>query len=148
MANKNKNVIIVLNHKSLHILRSQIPVYYFLANNSESCPELSGERLLTTVAEGESFEGLSVSLIRIEMIWDVIKMIMISIKIMMRMLRMMIKTTIRMMMMLLRYTCNVVAATHHSQWLSGGASQFHFACDISNYIKLYGWKRFERWKIF
>ena len=60
-------MIIVLNHK-LHILRSQIPVYYFLANNSESCPELSGERLLTTVAEGESFEGLSVSLIRIEMI--------------------------------------------------------------------------------
>ena len=40
---------------------SQIPVYYFLANNSESRPELSGERLLTTVAEGESFEGLSVS---------------------------------------------------------------------------------------
>jgi len=39
-----------------------IPVYYFLANNSESCPELSGERLLTTVAEGESFEGLSVHL--------------------------------------------------------------------------------------
>ena len=35
-------------------------MYYFLANNSESCPELSGERLLTTVAEGESFEGLSV----------------------------------------------------------------------------------------
>ena len=59
---------IVIIHKSLHILRSQIPVYYFLANNSESCPELSGERLLTTVAEGESFEGLSVSLIRIEMI--------------------------------------------------------------------------------
>ena len=142
MANKNKNVIIVLNHKPLHILRSQIPVYYFLANNSESCPELSGERLLTTVAEGESFEGLSVSFIRI--LCDVIKMFMISIKIMMRMLRMMIKTTIRMMMMLLRYICNVVAATHHSQWLSGGASQFHFACDISNYIKLYGWKRFER----
>ena len=83
MANKNKNVIIVLNHKSLHILRSQIPVYYFLANNSESCPERSGERLLTTVAEGESFEGLSVSLI--EMIYDVIKMFMISIKIMIRM---------------------------------------------------------------
>ena len=119
MANKNKNVIIVLNHK-LHMLRSQIPVYYFLANNSESCPELSGERLLTTVAEGESFEGLSVSLIRIEMI-----MVMISIKIMMRMLRMMIKTTIRMMMMVLRYICNVVAATHHSQWLSGEGSQFH-----------------------
>ena len=59
---------IVIIHNSLHILRSQIPVYYFLANNSESCPELSGERLLTTVAEGESFEGLSVSLIRIEMI--------------------------------------------------------------------------------
>ena len=44
---------------------SQIPVYYFLANNSESCPELSGERLLTTVAEGESFEGLSVIIIMI-----------------------------------------------------------------------------------
>merc|ERR1719295_458393 len=39
-----------------------IPVYYFLANNSESCPELSGEKLLTTVAEGQSFEGLSVHL--------------------------------------------------------------------------------------
>ena len=44
-------------------------MYYFLANNSESCPELSGERLLTTVAEGESFEGLSVSLIRIERVF-------------------------------------------------------------------------------
>ena len=54
---------IVPNYKSLHILRCQIPVYYFLANNSESCSELSGERLLTTVAEGESFEGLSVSMI-------------------------------------------------------------------------------------
>ena len=49
---------------------SQIPVYYFLANNSESCPELSGERLLTTVAEGESFEGLSVSLVTVCYVFD------------------------------------------------------------------------------
>ena len=49
------------NFDTISIL--QIPVYYFLANNSESCPELSGERLLTTVAEGESFEGLSVIMI-------------------------------------------------------------------------------------
>ena len=47
---------------------SQIPVYYFLANSSESCPELSGERLLTTVAEGESFEGLSVRVVTVMMI--------------------------------------------------------------------------------
>jgi len=39
-----------------------VPVYLFLSNNSESCPPLSGENLLTTVAEGQSFEGLSVHL--------------------------------------------------------------------------------------
>ncbi|XP_023338588.1 uncharacterized protein LOC111709204 [Eurytemora carolleeae] len=39
-----------------------LPVYYFLSNKSESCPALYGERLLTTLAEGNSFEGLSVNL--------------------------------------------------------------------------------------
>jgi len=39
-----------------------IPVYYRLSNISESCPELSGEGLLTMVAEGQSFEGLIVNL--------------------------------------------------------------------------------------
>ena len=39
-----------------------VPVYLFLSNNTESCPALTGENLLTTVAEGESFEGLSVLL--------------------------------------------------------------------------------------
>jgi len=38
------------------------PIYYFISNNSESCPMLSGEKLLTTVAEGQSFEGLTVHL--------------------------------------------------------------------------------------
>eukprot|EP00092_Neocalanus_flemingeri_P061662 GFUD01074198.1.p1 GENE.GFUD01074198.1~~GFUD01074198.1.p1 ORF type:complete len:102 (+),score=5.85 GFUD01074198.1:1-306(+) len=38
------------------------PIYYFISNNSESCPLLSGEKLLTTVAEGQSFEGLTVHL--------------------------------------------------------------------------------------
>ena len=32
-----------------------VPVYLFLSNNTESCPALTGEKLLTTVAEGESF---------------------------------------------------------------------------------------------
>jgi hypothetical protein len=41
---------------------SAIPVYYFLTNHSASCPALSGERLLTSVAAGESFEGLTVLL--------------------------------------------------------------------------------------
>eukprot|EP00092_Neocalanus_flemingeri_P106573 GFUD01136744.1.p1 GENE.GFUD01136744.1~~GFUD01136744.1.p1 ORF type:complete len:199 (+),score=28.86 GFUD01136744.1:155-751(+) len=40
----------------------QVPVYLFISNNSESCPALTGERLLTTVADGQSFEGLSVLL--------------------------------------------------------------------------------------
>jgi len=41
---------------------SAIPVYYFLTNHSASCPALSGEKLLTSVAAGESFEGLTVLL--------------------------------------------------------------------------------------
>jgi len=40
----------------------QVPVYLFLSNNTESCPSLTGENLLTTVAAGQSFEGLSVRL--------------------------------------------------------------------------------------
>ena len=61
----------------VHTLRvpSQIPVYYFLANNSESCPELSGERLLTTVAEGESFEGLSVRVFTVMFLMQTVVMI-------------------------------------------------------------------------
>ena len=58
---------------------SQIPVYYFLANNSESCPELSGERLLTTVAEGESFEGLSVRVVvTVMFLMQAVKMIILG----------------------------------------------------------------------
>ena len=57
---------------------SQIPVYYFLANNSESCPELSGERLLTTVAEGESFEGLSVSGVTVMFLMQAVMMIILG----------------------------------------------------------------------
>jgi len=41
---------------------SAIPVYYFLTNHSATCPALSGEKLLTSVAAGESFEGLTVLL--------------------------------------------------------------------------------------
>ena len=41
---------------------SRQPFYYFISNNSESCPALNGGRLLTTVDEGQSFEGLSVHL--------------------------------------------------------------------------------------
>lgn len=41
---------------------SRTPFYYFISNTSESCPRLSGGRLLTTVEEGQSFEGLSVHL--------------------------------------------------------------------------------------
>lgn len=41
---------------------SRVPFYYFISNTSESCPALSGGRLLTTVGEGQSFEGLSVHL--------------------------------------------------------------------------------------
>eukprot|EP00092_Neocalanus_flemingeri_P026458 GFUD01028679.1.p1 GENE.GFUD01028679.1~~GFUD01028679.1.p1 ORF type:complete len:473 (-),score=118.91 GFUD01028679.1:9-1427(-) len=40
----------------------QVPVYLFLSNNTESCPALTGENLLTRVADGQSFEGLSVHL--------------------------------------------------------------------------------------
>ena len=39
-----------------------VPVYYYVANHSQSCPPLSAERLLTPVAAGQSFEGLTVSL--------------------------------------------------------------------------------------
>jgi len=39
-----------------------VPVYLFLSNNSESCPALEGDKLLTTVPYGQSFEGLSVHL--------------------------------------------------------------------------------------
>lgn len=39
-----------------------LPVYYFISNNSQSCPALEAEGLLTTVAAGQSFEGLSVLL--------------------------------------------------------------------------------------
>ena len=35
---------------------SRPPFYYFISNTSESCPALSGGRLLTTVGEGQSFE--------------------------------------------------------------------------------------------
>ena len=41
---------------------ARVPVYYFVSNNSEACPPLTGERLLTTVEAGGSFEGLSVHL--------------------------------------------------------------------------------------
>jgi len=41
---------------------TRTPFYYFISNTSESCPRLSGGRLLTTVEEGQSFEGLSVHL--------------------------------------------------------------------------------------
>jgi len=37
-------------------------VYLFVNNNSESCPPLSGERLITTLGEGQSFDGLTVNL--------------------------------------------------------------------------------------
>jgi len=39
-----------------------VPVYYFVSNHTESCPPLAAERLTTTVAAGQSFEGLSVTL--------------------------------------------------------------------------------------
>ena len=38
------------------------PFYYFISNTSESCPPLTAERLLTTVGQDQSFEGLSVHL--------------------------------------------------------------------------------------
>lgn len=38
------------------------PYYVFVANNSMSCPALDGERLLTVMKEGQSFEGLVVNL--------------------------------------------------------------------------------------
>ena len=39
-------------------------MYYFITNNSESCPALLGERLLTTVGagEGSGVEGGSMGL--------------------------------------------------------------------------------------
>jgi len=40
----------------------EILVSYFMVNNSETCPALVGERLLTTVEESQSFEGLVVNL--------------------------------------------------------------------------------------
>ena len=39
-----------------------VPVYYFVSQHNESCPALTGERLLTTLKKGQSFEGLSVRL--------------------------------------------------------------------------------------
>lgn len=39
-----------------------LPVFYFVSNNSESCPQLDAERLVTTVGAGQSFEGLVVHL--------------------------------------------------------------------------------------
>ena len=40
-----------------------VPVYYYISNKThESCPELAAERLLTTVAADQSFEGLTVQL--------------------------------------------------------------------------------------
>lgn len=36
------------------------PVYYFVTNHSASCPAVSGELMVTSVAEGASFEGLVV----------------------------------------------------------------------------------------
>ena len=152
MANKNKNVVIMLNHKSLHCVSYTFSVlrYQFITSwqtTAKVVRSFQGRGFSPPWRRGRALRGCRSVWLGLKW-YDVIKMIMISIKIMMRMLRMMIKTTIRMMIVMLRYICNVVAATHHSQWLSGGASQFHFACDISNYIKLYGWKRFERWKIF
>ena len=38
------------------------PNYIFVSNNSQSCPPLVGERLLTTMRHGQSFEGLVVNL--------------------------------------------------------------------------------------
>lgn len=39
-----------------------LPVHYFLSMRNESCPPLTGDRLLTTVGEGDSFQGLLVAL--------------------------------------------------------------------------------------
>ena len=39
-----------------------IPVYHWLGRTNESCPALTGELLLTTLSEVQSFEGLSVEL--------------------------------------------------------------------------------------
>ena len=38
------------------------PNYIFVSNNSQSCPPLVGERLLTTMRHGQSFEGSVVNL--------------------------------------------------------------------------------------
>ena len=44
-------------------LKQSRPTFVFVSNNSYSCPELKGnDRLLTTVGEGQSFEGLVVNL--------------------------------------------------------------------------------------
>ena len=40
-------------------LQLQQPNYVFVSNTSGSCPALSGERLLTTMKHGDSFEGNS-----------------------------------------------------------------------------------------
>ena len=40
----------------------KIPSYVFLKNQTASCPALQGEKLLNGLAEGQSFEGLSVLL--------------------------------------------------------------------------------------
>ncbi len=38
------------------------PNYFFVSNNSQSCPPLRGHRLLTTMLRGQSFDGLVVDL--------------------------------------------------------------------------------------
>lgn len=43
-------------------LQQQQPNYVFVSNTTGSCPALSGERLLTTMKHGDSFEGLVVNL--------------------------------------------------------------------------------------
>ena len=40
----------------------EVPMYYFVSNTSESCPPLVGDKLVTTVGKGQSFEGLVVQL--------------------------------------------------------------------------------------
>jgi len=42
--------------------QGSVPVFYFVSPHNESCPALTGERLLTTLRQGDSFEGLSLRL--------------------------------------------------------------------------------------
>ena len=44
-------------------LQLQQPNYVFVSNTSGSCPALSGERLLTTMKHGDSFEGMLMNLL-------------------------------------------------------------------------------------